>query len=131
MQQTCFILIIITFIILTNDVNPLDQPPMYHDAIILFGLAIKWSVLWNAVVNPMASLSIPITCGLSDTCSLGRIEEICSVFIEVGDKVVHQLPFVAYRSVDSLSVHSGGFLLHLTVQNRPLSLYFDILVRPK
>ena len=46
------------------------------------------------MIDPMASLSIPTAHGLIDTNTVRQTEVIFSVVVEVGDKVINQLPSV-------------------------------------
>ena len=97
----------VIIVVLANKINAFHQLKTQHyststtSSILyftsIFGLAVNCYILRKAVIDPMASLSIPTAHGLINTNTVRRTEVICSVVIEVGDKVINQLPSVLLR----------------------------------
>jgi hypothetical protein len=62
------------------------------DLAAIFRLLINSDILREAMVDPMASLSVPATHTLINTDELGWIEIVCSMLIKVFYEIIHRLP---------------------------------------
>ncbi len=112
----CFIIIaIIIVIILTDQVNSLDQLQTLHDSAAttcgvldfaaVLGLAINCNIWWKAMVDPMASISITTTHGLIDTLVLDGEKKFALWSLKLATKLSTYVHL--YCSVDLFSAHSA------------------------
>ena len=62
----------------------------------IFRFPVDCNIHWQAMVDPMAALPIPLGHGLVDTNFIRWGKILCSMFIEIFDEVINKSPAVLF-----------------------------------
>jgi hypothetical protein len=79
---------------------------------ILLRLSIKCNILWEAVIDPVASLSIQVARAFVQTHHFGRIEKVLAMLIYVHHKIINQHPPTMIQKYNQFGLLAGDSILY-------------------
>ena len=95
------------------------------DLTAIFWFPVDCNIHWQAMVDPMAALPIPLGHGLVDANFIGWEKILCSMFIEIFDEVINKSPAVLISDG-----RLGGCSLNRMHIHRSSNRFHGIPVRP-